>query len=54
MTEEALSMAMAAMSDIKSNASEVAKSLVITTTSHYATINVDVAPKAMVQSLLEK
>ena len=54
MTKETLSMAMAAMSDIKSNASEVAKSLGITTTTLYAYVNGDGTPKAMGQSLLDK
>ena len=54
MTKETLTMAMDAMSDIKSNASEVAKSLGITTTTLYAYVNGDETPKAMGQSLLDK
>ena len=53
MTKEALTMAMAAMADPKSNASEVARGLGITTTTLYSYVNGDGSVKALGQRLLE-
>jgi len=53
MTIETLKMAMAAMADQKSNATEVAKRLGMTTTTLYAYINGDGSPKALGQALLD-
>ena len=47
-------MAMAAMSDSKSNATEVAKRLGLTTTTLYAYVNGDGSPKDLGQALLDK
>ncbi len=52
MTLETLKMAMAAMSDPKTNASEIAKSLGITTTTLYAYVNGDGSVKEVGQKLL--
>lgn len=52
MTLETLKMAMAAMSDQKSNASEVAKRLGITTTTLYSYVNGDGTVKALGHRLL--
>lgn len=52
MTLETLKMAMAAMSDPKSNASEVAKRLGITTTTLYSYVNGDGTVKALGHRLL--
>ncbi len=54
MTLETLKMAMAAMADPKSNASEVAKRLDITTTTLYAYINGDGSVKEAGQRVLSK
>ncbi len=54
MTLETLKMAMAAMADPKSNASEVAKRLDITTTTLYAYVNGDGSVKEAGQRLLSK
>ena len=48
-----LTMAMAAMSDPKSVAADVAKRLGITTTTLYAYINGDGSPKAAGQAVLD-
>lgn len=53
MTPETLRMAVAAMSDPKSNGSEVAKSLGITRTTLYAYVNGDGSIKELGQKLLE-
>ena len=54
MTPEVLKMAMAAMSDPKTRASEVARRLGITTTTLYAYVNGDGTVKEIGQRLLEK
>jgi DNA invertase Pin-like site-specific DNA recombinase len=54
MTRATLLMAMSAMSDPKANATEVAKSLRITTTTLYAYVNGDGSPKALGQDLLDQ
>jgi DNA invertase Pin-like site-specific DNA recombinase len=54
MTTETLKMAMAAMADPKSNASNVAKTLGITTTTLYDYVNGDGSVKEKGQILLEK
>lgn len=53
MTKETLTMAMAAMSDPKSNASEVAKRLGITTTTLYDYVNGDGSVKEKGKKLLD-
>ncbi len=53
MDRATLSMAMAAMSDPKSNATEVAKRLSLTTTTLYAYVNGDGSPKAAGQAVLD-
>jgi len=54
MDRATLSMAMAAMSDPKSNATEVAKRLGLTTTTLYAYVNGDGSPKAAGQAVLDE
>jgi DNA invertase Pin-like site-specific DNA recombinase len=54
MTPTTLKMAMAAMSDPKSVAADVAKKLGITTTTLYSYVNGDGSPKALGQALLDK
>ena len=54
MTPEVLKMAMAAMSDPKTRASDVARRLGITTTTLYAYVNGDGTVKEIGQRLLEK
>ena len=54
MTKETLRMAMAAMTDQNSNASEVAKTLSMTTTTLYAYVNGDGSLKEAGQKLLSK
>ena len=54
MTLETLKMAMAAMTDPKSNASNVASRLGITTTTLYAYVNGDGSVKEQGQRLLDK
>jgi DNA invertase Pin-like site-specific DNA recombinase len=54
MTPEVLKMAMAAMSDPKTRASEVARRLGITTTTLYAYVNGDGSVKEIGQRLLDK
>ena len=54
MTVETLKMAMAAMSDSKTKASEVAKRLSITTTTLYAYVNGDGSVKELGHRLLDK
>jgi transcriptional regulator with PAS, ATPase and Fis domain len=53
MTKEKLRMAMAAMSDSKSNATEVASSLGITRTSLYDYVNGDGSLKELGEQLLD-
>jgi len=53
MTKTRLKMAMAAMSDPKSVAADVAKQLGITTTTLYSYVNGDGSPKALGQKLLD-
>jgi DNA-binding phage protein len=48
-----LAMAMIAMSDPKTNAAEVARTLGVTTTTLYAYVNGDGSPKAAGQALLD-
>ncbi len=54
MTRATLRMAMSALSDPKAHATEVAKSLRITTTTLYAYVNGDGSPKALGQALLDQ
>jgi DNA invertase Pin-like site-specific DNA recombinase len=54
MTKEALRMAMSAMADPKSNASEVARRLGMTTTTLYAYVNGDGSLKQVGQALLDQ
>jgi DNA invertase Pin-like site-specific DNA recombinase len=54
MTRATLLMAMSAMSDPRANATEVAKSLGLTTTTLYAYVNGDGSPKATGQALLDR
>jgi AcrR family transcriptional regulator len=54
MTPEVLKMAMAAMSDPQTQASDVARRLGITTTTLYAYVNGDGAVKEIGQRLLEQ
>ncbi len=53
MDQATLIMAMAAMSDPKANATEVAKRLGLTTTTLYAYVNGDGTPKAAGTAVLE-